>query len=353
MKNASLFVDYIYLDTDERRRFAQSSHEYLIQQLQFTGDESISSNGGVQKIKLSLNHPCSELIWVVLRDAHTDDVPADSTVPGKQWFNFSDKTAYSAVKEFSVGAAGGMAKPAIYAYTGEGENPVVTAKIQLNGHDRFSEREGIYFGIVQPYQAHENVPSAGVNVYSFALKPEEHQPSGTCNMSRIDNATLVLNLKTGMGSSKVKIFAINYNVNECVEKLHADNTSALLSGKHLGSLRPDLVWRKPVASIWNNSKCNITRCGKPLTALTTTSLWKHCEGTRLIAVPNGKKVRDWAIRRRLPNSAGSHLMWHPFIARIWKRLRDCKVMGLRSLANSVEGLRYSPPTFETLVESAS
>merc|ERR1712132_4114 len=152
---ASLYVDYIYLDTDERRRFAQVSHEYLIEQVQFTGDESVSSISN--KIKLNFNHPCKELVWVVQRDA---------AVVATDRFDYTDGTG----------------------------NPVLIAKLQLNGHDRFSERMGRYFNLVQPYQHHTNVPKAGINVYSFGLKPEEHQPSGTCNMSRIDNATLQLTL---------------------------------------------------------------------------------------------------------------------------------------------------------------
>jgi hypothetical protein len=97
-----------------------------------------------------------------------------------------------------------------------GENPVVTAKFQLNGQDRFSEREGTYFDQVQPWQHHSRAPDAGVNVYSFALRPEEHQPSGTCNMSRIDNATLQLVLSNatveGTSTAKVRVYARNYNV---------------------------------------------------------------------------------------------------------------------------------------------
>ena len=81
-----------------------------------------------------------------------------------------------------------------------GRNPVVRAKLQLNGHDRFQERLGSYFNLVQPYQHHTNIPITGINVYSFALKPEEHQPSGTCNMSRIDNATLQLQLNSSRWS---------------------------------------------------------------------------------------------------------------------------------------------------------
>jgi hypothetical protein len=97
-----------------------------------------------------------------------------------------------------------------------GENPVVTAKLQLNGQDRFSEREGSYFDTVQPYQHHTRNPDSGINVYSFALRPEEHQPSGTCNFSRIDNATLQLVLSSstvsGTATAKVRVYAVNYNV---------------------------------------------------------------------------------------------------------------------------------------------
>ena len=165
---ASLYVDYIYLDTDERRRFAQVSHEYLIEQLQFTGDESSSS-----KIKLNFNHPVKELVWVEQL----------TTQAGK---------------------------------VGEYSTTYDNAKLQLNGHERFSVRKPSYFQLVQPYQHHERVPtdkttgeSKHINVYSFALKPEEHQPSGTCNMSRIDNATLNL---SGIDQGTVKVFAVNYNV---------------------------------------------------------------------------------------------------------------------------------------------
>jgi hypothetical protein len=97
-----------------------------------------------------------------------------------------------------------------------GQNPVVTAKLQLNGQDRFSEREGTYFDLVQPYQHHTKTPDTGINVYSFALRPEEHQPSGSCNFSRIDNATLQLVLSNatveGTKTAKVRVYATNYNV---------------------------------------------------------------------------------------------------------------------------------------------
>jgi hypothetical protein len=97
-----------------------------------------------------------------------------------------------------------------------GKNPVITALLQLNGHDRFQVREGRYFNEVQPYQHHTNIPAVGINVYSFALHPEQHQPSGTCNLSGIDNTTLLLTVSNNavgaVTSSSVYVFATNYNV---------------------------------------------------------------------------------------------------------------------------------------------
>jgi len=97
-----------------------------------------------------------------------------------------------------------------------GKNPVEVAKLQLNGQDRFTEREGRYFDRVQPYQHHSRTPTPGINVYSFALKPEEHQPSGTCNFSRIDKATLQLTVSVNTVRSgrtaQVRVYAVNYNV---------------------------------------------------------------------------------------------------------------------------------------------
>jgi hypothetical protein len=203
---ASLYVDYIYLDTDERRKFAQVSHEYLIETLQFTGGESITSSSN--KLKLNFNHPCKELIWVVQRDSF---VSCDDNVinpwKGQQPFNYSDWWDRSVLESgYSVTRVEGLA----------GNNPTVTALLQLNGHDRFQMREGRYFNEVQPFQHHTNVPAVGINVYSFALQPEQHQPSGTCNLSRIDNTTILITVSNNAvgtaTSSTVRVYATNYNV---------------------------------------------------------------------------------------------------------------------------------------------
>jgi hypothetical protein len=281
---ASLYVDYVFLDTDERRRMAQNPHEYLIEQLQFTGDESVGSSSN--KIKLNFNHPVKELIWVVQRDANVDycsSLDASSLLfklLGAQPFNYSDAVdalpnaihafggphsvsgahgvidvsgLFSQAGAYDVPAAAGTSLAGNFwttsanntGYQGNlgvatgqesalsdagtfvlaetaldmhcwGENPVVTAKLQLNGQDRFSEREGTYYDLEQPWQHHTRNPDTGINLYSFALRPEEHQPSGSCNFSRIDNATLQLVLSNatveGTSTAKVRVFATNYNV---------------------------------------------------------------------------------------------------------------------------------------------
>jgi len=273
---ASLYVDYVFLDTDERRKMAQNPHEYLIEQVQFTGDESVGSSSN--KIKLNFNHPCKELIWVVQPDANVDYCASlDSSqvlfkTLGAQPFNYTDAIdalppaihAFGGPVEtsgingfinssglFQMAGADDVTNVVAqeWASNGElmtpftsnpasgssvsdagtfvlaetaldlhcwGENPCVTAKLQLNGQDRFSEREGSYFDVVQPYQHHTRNPDTGINVYSFALRPEEHQPSGSCNFSRIDNAVLQLVLSAGTVAStataKVRVYAVNYNV---------------------------------------------------------------------------------------------------------------------------------------------
>jgi hypothetical protein len=285
---ASLYVDYVFLDTDERRRFAQNPHEYLISQLQFTGDESVGSSSN--KIKLNFNHPVKELIWVVQPDQNVDycsSLLCDALlfkVLGAQPFNYTDAIdalpnaihAFGGPDAVSAGnyidangifddagamdsldnlsgywhgptntydsvnlgpnstdLAAALGGPHMNTSTVSdagtfvlsetsidmhcwGQNPVVVAKLQLNGQDRFSEREGSYFSWVQPFQSHTRCPDEGINVYSFALRPEEHQPSGTCNFSRIDNATLQLVLSNatveGTKTAKVRVYATNYNV---------------------------------------------------------------------------------------------------------------------------------------------
>jgi hypothetical protein len=362
MKDSNLLIDYVYLDSEERKRFAQASHEYLIEQLQFTGSETITGNSN--KYRLNFNHPCKYLIWATqleryyiknqwlayafdgnwtnafdrfakvlylltrkelgynptsdevackvftslsgvtigdLIDAdQRSDLPtalstlmnkvqvrcvvqkANSVTPSAPYisnvsgynvptgdgvntqgtkdttslftdvlnnmvvivnnltiqdlslslqdienlFNNSSVPLNSSMNSLLQDATVNVINWTNYGNFIDGsDNPICNVRLQLNGHDRFQALDGYYFNYVQPYQHFSNTPADGVNVYSFALKPEDHQPSGSCNFSRIDNATLQLDYGIGNrdnknwrpayapgSSSLVNIYTMNYNV---------------------------------------------------------------------------------------------------------------------------------------------
>jgi len=312
---AALYIDYIYLDTEERRRMAQASHEYLIEQTQFNEDKGI--RGANSRIDLTFNHPVKELIWVVQPTAYTDcrlaaaierpytyvenkandttsTLTANSTAPagftsaatftftfttsggltaskvtsGAGYsvgdiltFNQSQFSGYAAgnieIEVLTVGLPNGniltfsirsgsqryVAETRLKPFTYD-IDPVFDQLIQINGQDRLDRRYGDYFSKVQPYQHHSGAlggggggnagygGGGGAYMYSFALRPEEHQPSGTCNFSRIDTATIVMNM-AGLTAStpggdfdfnetdktndvyndwNVRVYATNYNV---------------------------------------------------------------------------------------------------------------------------------------------
>lgn len=197
---ASLLVDYIFLDTDERRRFAQNSHEYLIEQVQYNGYDVIDTN--TQKtynIPLRFNHPVKELLWVMTSDSYPFE-----------WILISEDTDFASFLDEDV------------------VDTVKTVKLILNGQDRFAVRDSSYFENVQSYQHHTNSPyyttiqsdSSGTlyirynyGCYSFALHPEDHQPSGTLNFSRIDSAVLqVVSNPISYDNYKMHLFGFSYNV---------------------------------------------------------------------------------------------------------------------------------------------
>jgi len=198
----AVYADYVYLDTTERRQFAQNAHEYLIDQLQWQNDAS-----GNSTIRLNFNHPVKELIWT-----------------GAPNYNVQNQIGTTA--DYYDNVQG----PATPSQIVQGADATVSAallntqcKIVLNGTDRFTYRPLKYFTRNQIWDCHTGFGATGIAdsiaVYSFALRPEEHQPSGTCNFSRIDTAQLQFLYvnSSGGGNNKestgsIDIYAVNYNV---------------------------------------------------------------------------------------------------------------------------------------------
>ena len=211
------WANYIYLDTKERRLFAQKSHEYLIEQVQFTGTET-ATNNGTKNIRLNYNHPVKELVWCFEAGngslvSNLWNMSSNDSLLANVAFINAHSQPHESAGVVRLGKDDGTGT-APQSYFSEEENgPLKTFKLQLNGQDRFSTQQGKYFNSVQPYYHHSGCPVPGVYSYSFALKPELHQPSGTCNFSRIDNATAVPTLNSMTeAKTNMAMFAVNYNV---------------------------------------------------------------------------------------------------------------------------------------------
>jgi hypothetical protein len=330
MQDSYLLIDYVYLDSEERKRFAQAAHEYLIEQLQFTGSESLTERN---KYRLNFNHPSKYLVWAPHLDRYLNRNEWLAYAFDGNWSTAKDRfakllyvasrnnvasaaagTAFTSGSnalyvdiggEANAAAAGDLFEPlsaltnntsqaamlvksllskvevkvvcqadpangatraliasgtgaslltdilnntivtrndltledvsktvaelsaldsaivslatvSVVNYHNYGnfvdgsDNPVFNAKVQLNGHDRFQARDGNYFNYVQPFQHFSNTPADGINVYSFALKAEDHQPTGTCNFSRIDNATLQVDVGMYNSAARDNTYATNF-----------------------------------------------------------------------------------------------------------------------------------------------
>lgn len=186
--NLQVWCTYYFLDTTERRQFVQNPHEYLIEQIRgHSGD--IKKLSSENLLRLNLNHPTKEIVFV-----------------------FNRNNSHAPQNDFSMGFN------TIPNGTPEQFAPLGEFKLVLNSGDRFKERPGEYFRVVQPYEHHTRTPSNYIYVYSFALRPEEHQPSGTCNFSRIDTAQLLFTLRTSQGLEEYNsnpsytLYAPGYNI---------------------------------------------------------------------------------------------------------------------------------------------
>jgi hypothetical protein len=201
--NMMLWGDYVYLDVEERRRFVSTSHEYLIEQVQYTPLSSVTSKQQSINIQTDFNHPIKEFIFVAQRD-YMQQV--------NEPFNYSNLAINEPVP------------PALLPYMNADQvrsDLISTALLQLDGYDRFQVREAPYFRLVQPYQHHTAAPVDNfIYVYSIAIRPEDVQPTGTLNASRIDsviwqitmNPLLEMPPRVSRGNCHIRIYATNYNI---------------------------------------------------------------------------------------------------------------------------------------------
>jgi hypothetical protein len=191
----TMYGDFVHLDVEERRRFVANSHEYLIEQVQYTPSQSIDKTATTVQIPMEFNHPLKELFWVVQREAAANV---------NQPFNYTNLTV------------GELSSQVGY------QNLITTALLRLDGYDRFDIRNADYFRLVQPYQHHTVIPANDfIYSYSFALRPEDSQPTGSMNASRIDTIVLQLQMNTTVsparGSAVVRIYGLNHNVLRIVD----------------------------------------------------------------------------------------------------------------------------------------
>jgi len=181
----TLWGDFIYLDTEERRRFVSSKHEYLIDQVQQQRRFSIPKRATSTTVPLTFNHPMKEMIWVFNQDRMLE---------AHEYFNYGSRM----LTEYGI--------PNI--------DLMSSALLQFDGYDRFEEQSAEYFRLMQPYQRHTAIPNDFIYVYSFSLAPEAAQPQGSCNGSRLDSIVLQaqMNPNVTSRSAGVTVYATNYNV---------------------------------------------------------------------------------------------------------------------------------------------
>jgi len=324
ISNISLMVNYVFLDSEERKRFASSAHEYLIEQVQ--ADLNEKADGSNTMYNLNFSHPCKSLYWYmqngnfisgksflsyepdstyiyrsgyadtnltlinnatiryVLSQMYSNAGVVSLSLNGSQTATATSQTTATTYNHHSITAGTAVIKAnyssltninntantadcsandvsnwevvtplskddiskpittimngitrttdtsnrghanydiVVYQWNNYGKyidgsvNPITASLLKLNGHERFSQQSGEFFNYLQAYETHKSTPKDGINLYSFSINPLEHQPSGTCNFSRIDNATLNLTYDSDVASisgNELSIFTINYNV---------------------------------------------------------------------------------------------------------------------------------------------
>ncbi len=360
----SLWMTYVFLDAEERRRFAQTSHEYLITQLQHTGAETIAPDANTKRttnVRLNFNHPCKYIAFAAKHPTHHGKF---STVPVA---DLDDATKN----------------------TNEAYGVIESVKLTLNGHDRQAQRPAQYYNQVVPFETCKSRPVAGVYLYSFCLRPQEHQPSGSANFSRIDNSTLIINLKqakttndvianvktdqetldTGTQLTQLLIYATNYNVLRVLSGIepyirtvpgcsytfghspkshhHLCRTASCRSVLRVHATAGKQCKHPVQYNLlveFRTEFCNTLDCGKLLRAKSTPPFGKPKVSKQGNDLADRKNDLDWTIRRHSPTCA---------MTSIRRRLRDYQGVRARGLVIPSDRVRYSPSARESVGNSNS
>ena len=181
ISDARIFIDMIYLDVYELREFAQQKHRYLIEQVQYRATDSITGQTTNIKFPIKFNLPMKELFWVtqLARVSRDNDI-----------FNFSNTVNRTSVRD----------------------DVMTKCLIQYNGIDRIPERDGVYFRLIQPKQKHTRTPLDFFYIFAFGISPEEYQPSGSSNFSKLDTVDLILSIKPGLDTVGFRCYGLCMNV---------------------------------------------------------------------------------------------------------------------------------------------
>jgi len=222
------YIDYIILDSDERKKYKNECLTYLIDQVQYNGAEDFNTDSdgskSDQELKFNFTGPCKELIWTVQNKDFINPTDVKNGADTKlNWTNY--ETIWLDTKLTTAGDTGSDiwdSQDKKRNYLEAARNPITSAKIRLNNVDRFVARTGKYFNKIQPLKHHSNIPeNHGINVYSFALHPEESQPSGSCNMSMVSEASIIMSVDfdpsetttvSSALSCQFKIYALRNNI---------------------------------------------------------------------------------------------------------------------------------------------
>ncbi len=182
--DGKLHCDYVFLNSEERRMFAQREHSYLIEQVQIQEGNGINKNSVNDNIHLNFNHPVKDLYWIY----KAEDIKLTN-----DWFNFSRTLNYIETNEIP-------------------KEPIIACQWKINGHDLMEEKSGEYFRLVVPYQKYNRIPNNFIYVHSFAIEPLKYQPTGHLNFSMIDSTVLSLTFGPNIPLGNVTVYARNYNI---------------------------------------------------------------------------------------------------------------------------------------------